>query len=379
MKIVFVNRYFFPDHSATSQLLSDLAFHFATQGREVYVIASRQRYDEPGARLPARENVNGVTVHRVWTSTFGRGNLFGRALDYLTFYIGTGLALLRLAARLKGARLVNWLQDVFPEVAGAVGMGSARGWVGRLLAKVRDGSLRAADANVALGMGMKRYLASRGVPESRLRVIHNWADGELVRPIAPEDSRLRREWGLEGKFVVGYSGNMGRVHEFDTILGAAQALRADAGIVFLFIGGGAQRAWIEAEARERGLPNVRFLPYQPRDRLAESLSVPDAHLISLRPEVEGFVVPSKFYGIAAAGRPTIFVGSADGEIAQIINESECGIAVPEGDVVGLSAAITRFRDDAALCQKYGANARQVFEERFDKQIALEAWRRILEN
>jgi glycosyltransferase involved in cell wall biosynthesis len=198
-----------------------------------------------------------------------------------------------------------------------------------------------------------------------------------VRSVRGEDNALRREWGLEGKFIVGYSGNMGRVHEFETILGAADVLKGDEGTVFLFIGGGAQRAWVEARARERGLSGVRFLPYQPRERLAESLSAPDVHLISLRPEVEGFVVPSKFYGIAAAGRPAIFVGNRDGEIARIINESGCGIAVSQGDVVGLSAAITRFRNNPAPCQKCGANARRVFEERFDKRIALAAWASVL--
>jgi glycosyltransferase involved in cell wall biosynthesis len=224
---------------------------------------------------------------------------------------------------------------------------------------------------------MKRYLISRGVPEDKLRVIHNWADGELIHPIRPENNGLRREWGLNGKFVVGYSGNMGRVHEFETVLRAIEVLRKDSGTAFLFIGGGAQREWLEVRVRERGLSSVRFLPYQARDRLAESLSVPDVHLISLRPEVEGFVVPSKFYGIAAAGRPTIFVGGTDGEIADLVNESRCGIAVRAGDSEGLLAAISQLRDDVALREEYGRNARRIFGQRFDKHIALAAWGAIL--
>jgi glycosyltransferase involved in cell wall biosynthesis len=224
---------------------------------------------------------------------------------------------------------------------------------------------------------MKRYLSSRGVPEDKLQVIHNWADGALIRPVSRENNALRREWGLDGKFVVGYSGNMGRVHEFQTTLGAIEALKSDTGIVFLFIGGGAQRPGVETQVRDRSLSNVRFLPYQLQERLAESLSVPDVHLISLRPEVEGFVVPSKFYGIAAAGRPTVFVGSTSGEIAQLLVDYQCGIAVQTGDVQGLTAAITRLRSDAMLRRKYGENARRVFEERFDRRIALAAWSEVL--
>jgi glycosyltransferase involved in cell wall biosynthesis len=400
VKIVFLNRYFYPDHSATSQLLSDLAFHLSSQGREVHVITSRQRYDEPAARLPPQETIHGVTVRRVWTSTFGRGRLPGRALDYLTFYLSTFFALLSTvsrgdvvvsktdppllslaawpAARIKGARLVNWLQDIFPEVAGAVGMGWARGWAGRLLAALRDRSLRAAHVNVVLGTAMQRYLISRGVGESQLRVIHNWADGELVRPVESRDNRLRRDRELGGKFVVGYSGNMGRVHEFETILGAAEAFKGDGGIVFLFIGGGARREWLSQETARRSLSNVMFLPYQPAWQLGDSLSAPDVHLVTLLPEAEGFVVPSKFYGIAAAARPALFVGCADGEIARIVTDAHCGIVVEAGDITGLRSAIVRLRSDKALYDGYCANARKVFEQRFDKRIALEAWGNVLE-
>jgi glycosyltransferase involved in cell wall biosynthesis len=278
---------------------------------------------------------------------------------------------------LKGAKLVNWLQDLFPEVAGAVGMGWARGVPGRVLGALRDRTLHSSHVTITTGSHMKRYLVSRGVPEDRLRVIHNWADGTLIRPIRSQDNALRREWGLDGKFVVGYSGNMGRVHEFQTILGAMEALKGDTGIVFLFIGGGAQRPRVEAQVRDRSLSNVRFLPYQPQERLAESLSAPDVHLISLRPEVEGFVVPSKFYGIAAAGRPTVFVGSTSGEIAQLVVDYQCGIAVRTGDIQGLAAAIRQLRTDEILRQKYGENAHRVFEERFERRIALAAWSEIL--
>lgn len=399
MKIVFLNRYFYPDHSATSLLLMDLALFLASQGRKVQVITSRQRYDEPAALLQPREVVHGVEIWRVWTSRFGRVSLPGRAFDYLTFYFSTLFALLITVSRgdivvaktdppllslvaapvawLKGARLVNWLQDVFPEIAGAVGLGWTRGWVGRFLARLRDGTLRSASVNVVPGSAVRRYLISRGIAEEKVRVIANWADGDLIHPVRQEDNHLRREWGLEGKFVVGYSGNMGRVHEFETILGAAESLKGDNSVIFLFIGDGAQKKWLEDEVSHRGLVNVRFLPYQPTDRLAESLSAPDVHLVSLRPEVEGLAVPSKFYGIAAAGRPTLFVGDQDGEIGHLIREAQCGIAIGVGDGFGLVAVIDLLRSDSSVYKRYCENARRVFEERFEKRIALAAWGAVL--
>lgn len=395
-----MNRYFYPDYSATSQLLSDLARGLAAAGRRVHVVTSRQRYDDPRAMLAPNEVVDGVEVHRVWTSRFGRGSLPGRALDYLTFYLSTGWRLARLLqpadvivaktdppmlsvltapiSRLRGACLVNWLHDVFPELAIALDVRGLRGALGRVLERLRDWSLREAACNVVLGNRMAEYLESRGVAHERVRVIENWADGESVRPVPAQESTLRREWGVEGNFIVGYSGNMGRVHEFGTILDAAERLRDDAGTVFLFIGGGNRREWIEEDAKRRGLSSFVFKPYQQRERLRDSLSAPDVHLVSLRPELEGLVVPSKFYGVAAAGRPTIFIGAPDGEIAQILRQHDCGCVVRQGDGAGLATCIRELRDDPNLRRRLGENARRVFEQRFDKHIALESWCRLLD-
>jgi glycosyltransferase involved in cell wall biosynthesis len=143
---------------------------------------------------------------------------------------------------------------------------------------------------------------------------------------------LRVEWRLQGKFVIGYSGNLGRAHEFKTILDAAQVLRDRPDIAFLFIGAGHQLAMIEAEAQKRGLTNISIRPFQPTWRLKQSLSVPDVHLVSLQAALEGLVVPSKFYGIAAVGRPTIFVGDPSGEIPAILAEAGCGAIAPIGDI-----------------------------------------------
>lgn len=399
MKIIFVNRYYAPDHAATSQMLTDLAAALAAGGADVHVVTSRQRYDEPGAALAAREAIDGVTVHRVRASVFGRGNLLGRALDYLSFYVAASVALFRLArsgdivvaktdpplisipvgwvARLRRARQVNWLQDLFPEVATALGVRLAQGAFGRLLAWARDRSLRAAARNVVLSNAMRSRLVARNVAAESIVVVPNWADGSALRPIPRDANPLRSEWGLAGKFVVGYSGNMGRAHEFQTILDAAVALREERDIVFLFIGGGAQQSWLAQEAARLQV-NAVFQPYQPREMLAQSLGVADAHFVSLRPELEGLVVPSKFYGILAVGRPVVFIGDANGELGREVAAAKCGFAVREGDAAGLVAAIRTLRDDAALCGRMGSSARRVFDEAYDKPIAIGKWRWVLE-
>jgi glycosyltransferase involved in cell wall biosynthesis len=275
-------------------------------------------------------------------------------------------------AKRRDATLVNWLQDVFPEVAERLGIKAAGGLGGRLLRWFRNYSLRAASANVVLGNLMADAIAPYA-PESTVRVIPNWSDGALIRPLSNADNPLRGEWGLDGLFVVGYSGNMGRAHEFQTILGACELLRANSTIAFLFTGAGPQRSWIEEESKRRSLGNLRFRPFQAREALGQSLTVPDVHLITLHPSLEGLIVPSKFYGIAAAGRPTIFVGDPRGEIGSLVEQHGCGIAIGTGDTQGLAAAIERLAQNPGVVTNMGELARKLFESEFDRTNAFGRW------
>jgi glycosyltransferase involved in cell wall biosynthesis len=210
-------------------------------------------------------------------------------------------------------------------------------------------------------------------------VVPNWADQDAIRPVAAADNPLRREWGLEGRFVVCYSGNMGRAHEFDTILDAAQRLALTAAhIRFLFIGSGAQRRPVEEAAHQRGLANGLFRPYQERERLTLSLGVGDVHLVSLRPEREGYIFPSKLYGVLAAGRPTVFIGDPQGEIARLIEREGIGAAVRQGDAAGLVDALAQLAGNPGLRQTMGRRARELLCERYDKVIAMKDWLALLE-
>lgn len=340
-------------------MASDLAFHFAAAGHDVEAIASRMRYDDPRAGLEARSIENGVRITRVWSTRFGRGSLPGRAIDYATFYLAAFFAIrssrdavviamtdppllsvVAAAALARRAVLVNWLQDLFPEVSAALGFRATR-----VLRGIRDWSLRRAKINVVIGDSM----ADR-VPSSAVR--HNWADAD-VRP-TPRDPNA--------PFTVAYSGNLGRAHDVATIAGAIRALPD---VRFLLTGGGARFDEIPRSA------NVTTRSYVPREQLSESLGDADVHLVSLQPALEGLIVPSKFYGVLAAGRPVIFIGAKDGELARLIDEHRCGLVVEQGDVEGLVRAIR------AIEPSMGERGRALYDARFAPRHAFAAWERIL--
>lgn len=400
-RIIFLNRFFHPDHSATSQILSDLAFHLAATGRDVHVIASRQRYDDATAELPEHEVVREVRVRRVPTTRFGRTGLIGRSLDYLSYYRATWRALAELAepgdilvaktdppllsvlamraAARGGLRLVNWLQDLYPEVAVKLGIPFIAGPIAHTLARLRDRSLLAAECNIVPGHKMADSLRALGVPVNRVHVIPNWADDELIVPVSPSGNPLRREWKLEGKFVVGYSGNLGRAHDFTAVLDAAERLRDNAKIVFVFIGGGRQFDELARQVRARRLDEtVKFFPYQNRSSLEYSLSVPDVHWLSLRPELEGLMFPSKFYGAAAAGRPILALTATTGEIAGLVTRYGCGMALDPADAAGLTHAIVGLAADPQRCADMGKRARKMLDDNFTRRGAFEHWRAILD-
>jgi glycosyltransferase involved in cell wall biosynthesis len=239
--------------------------------------------------------------------------------------------------------------------------------------------LSVAHTNVVLGTRMREHLEKRRIPTAQIRIIENWADDEAVMPKPVESCELRARLDIADRFVVGYSGNLGRAHEFATLLGAAQQLRADGGVVFLMIGGGAKMQSLRAEVEARQLRNFRFLPYQPREQLADSLAAADVHLACLLPQLEGLIVPSKFYGILAAGRPAIFIGDTDGELARIIDSTHCGATVAVGDADALVDAIQGLRADKPAREQMGSRARSLFVERFTAGRAARQWLEALQS
>ena len=392
--VLFLNRFYWPDVAATAQILTDLAEDLAAHGWTVSVVASRTMYEAHDHDLPVNEVRNGVTIHRVRTLKVGRHSFFGRVSGYASYMVSSFFRLLTMkkpeivvamsdppmmlglvlfAARLRGIKVVHWVQDVYPQLAATLGAMRERGPLYRMLRAAAWRMNAAADLVVALGPRMAERLIGFGAPDDRVTWVHNWADSKAVQSVDAAANPFIRTHELQGRFLVTYSGNAGRAHTFSSVLSAARELASDDDVVFLFIGGGARFEELRSAARDSGLANMRFLGYVPREQLRYSLSAASVSLVTENPEVSGLLVPSKTYGILASGRPVIYVGPDNSDVAQIIHDYDCGVVVSPDDPDALIAAIRRFRNDAAYRDRLGRNARAAAETVFDRSIAAAQW------
>lgn len=404
LHVVLLNQAFHPDVVATAQMGKDLAEALVARGHRVSAIASRSIYGQKGASLPKRESIpvpgGTVEVYRVGMSLFGKAGIAARIADFAFFYL-LALGRLLLIPRpdvvvsyttppfiglagilcrwVRGSRAVCWVMDLYPDLPVACGVMRAGALPTRLFERVNRFILRRSDRDVVLGRCMRDRVLSQGTPPERVRFISVWADLGGVEPVPHEGNPYRARWAPKGELVVMYSGNFGLGHDAQTIIDAMRLLKGDAGIRFVFIGGGKRRAEVEAAVREHALTNVVYEDYVPREELSRSLSAGDVHLISLKEGVEGIMVPSKMYGIMAVARPSLFVGHPTSEIARVLDEAGCGQTIREGDAQGLAAAIVDLKNNPARRRAMGEAGRAAIAGKYDRDIACRQWAQLLES
>jgi colanic acid biosynthesis glycosyl transferase WcaI len=395
MRVWFINRFYWPDEPATAQLLGDLAEALAARGWPVSVIASY-----PGdAPIPTEETRNGVEIHRLRGPRRGRTAVGGKLFDYLCFLLGAawhallalrrgdvvvamtdppmlGVVLWPMVA-LRRARLIHWTQDIYPEVAMALTPRPALRWALGLLRGPRNFTWRHSAGCVTLGREMAGLIGRNGIAPDRIAVVPNWAPCGLGLPSAEAVQNQRSEWQLAGKFVVVYSGNLGRVHDLEPVLAVAEALRDAPDIVFLFIGTGPRQGSLAAQVRARGLPNVCFHPPQPRAQLGAALAAGDLHLVTLRPGCQTVVFPSKLYGIAAVARPLVFIGPLDCELAALVRDQALGFAFARDETVAIAACLRRLATAPDECRALGAAAAGFHRREDGLARALAIWEKLL--
>lgn len=407
LRVLFINQAYAPDAAATAQHCEDLARYLVEQGHGVSVIASRSIYGQTGADLPSRELRNGVHVNRVGLSLFGKRGIVLRAVDFGLFYgaatwrslwikvpvgsqirkpdvvvtlttpplIGMVGWLMRL---LRRCRHVVWTMDLYPDVLVAAGVSKPNGWFTKFFAWLNRREMGRADRVVALGRCMKSLIQAKGIGEDHIQVIGVWSPNDPPAELAdPADSSYRQEWGLEGKFVVQYSGNFGLAHDYQTFCDTILALRDREDIVFLFAGGGKRIEPLKSFVEQHQLKNVMVQPYQPRERLPDLLSLANVHLISQSETFTGVVVPSKLFGIMAAGRTSLFVGPPDAEVARVLDETGGGIRFPLGDAKSLADVILQLAHDPRRVRQMGQAALDASRNEHHRNSRFHAWEELL--
>lgn len=407
MRVLFINQAYAPDAAATAQHCEDLARYLVEQGHGVSVIASRSIYGQAGADLPARELRNGVHVNRVGLSLFGKRGIVLRAVDFALFYaaamwralwikvpidsrkrkpdvvvtlttpplIGMVGWLMRL---LRRCRHVVWTMDLYPDVLVAAGVSKSDSLVTRFFAWLNRREMGRADRVVALGRCMKDLIHAKGIGEDHIEVIGVWSPNDPPEVASePAASSYRQEWDLEGKFVVQYSGNFGLAHDYQTFCDTILKLRDRDDIVFLFAGGGKRIGPLKSFVEEHELKNVMVQPYQPRERLPDLLGLADVHLISQSETFTGVVVPSKLFGIMAAGRTSLFVGPPDAEVARVLDETGGGIRFPLGDADTLADLILQLAHDPERVRQMGEAALHASQHEHHRHSRFHAWEDLL--
>ncbi|HEY5057530.1 MAG TPA: glycosyltransferase family 4 protein [Gaiellaceae bacterium] len=390
-RLLVLNQYYWPGVEATANLLTELCEALA-EDYDVTVVTGGTR-----AELPERELRNGVRIVRVHSTAFDRTRLSRRAANYFTYLLGAARegigsaspdvvvcmtdppfigAVAELIARRFRAPLLVISQDVFPEIAVRLGR-LTNPVVTGVLGMVVSSYLRFADRVVVIGDTMKERIVAKGVDPARVRVISNWADAETVRPQS-HDNPWAREHGLVGKFVVMHFGNVGHAQDLDTLVRASTLLRDLDDLVVAIIGVGARLQELTTLAEVVEADKVRFLPWQDYELRAEPISAAHVHVVGLARGLAGYIVPSRLWGVLAAGRPVIAAAEEESETAKVVHETGCGIVVRPGDPLQLAEAIRACHDGVYDLEEMGRRARAYAESETDRSIAVARYRAVLE-
>ena len=400
MHIVFFNRSYYPDPEASGQFLTELAEDLAAKGEDVSVVCGTSYHvKQKHRRLPLEvQTRNGVRVIRVPNTQLPKSSFIGRLVNLGTYLAGCLLALCVLRrpdvvvsqtdppllpvvavpyAKLSRARFIFAINDLYPDVAVALGEISNPLWL-KLLDFASRFGLRHADVVTVLGEDMKSKVMAKGCPARKIAVTRHWADLDRIRP-RKEQNEFRQKHGfVPSDLIIMYSGNVGLSQRLEDLLHVARELRESENVYFLIVGEGAYKERLKAIAAQLELNGkVRFFPYQAKERLDQSLSAADLHLIPLARGVAGSLVPCKMYGIMASGTPYLAIMDGDSEAVHIAEQYECGFHCPPNSRAELKGHIEFAIRNRALLHAMGRNGRRAAEQEFSRSVASERYHMLI--
>lgn len=384
--ILVLSHFYPPDPASVGQHSADAAAEMAARGYRVTVISSDRDFEDPRRRYPRYVRREGVDVHRVPWSSFGKRTIFLRALgmgmfmlhclwavlsrrDVDAILVSTSPPLCGVAATLanvlRGTPFLYWVMDLNPDqliVLGKIGEHSMTARISNLIQRM---VLRRAGVVIPLDRFMEQRLLRKAEFRGRSRIIPPWPHERPAPSLAHADNWFRDEHQLQDKFVIMYSGNHGLSTPVETMLDAARQLEDEPRIQFLFVGGGVRKVLIDEAIARDAPPNVRSLPYQPQEHLRYSLSAADLHLVSMEENVVGIVHPCKIYGAMTMGRPIVLLGPRPCHASEILESESIGWQVGTDDAAGMAAAIREaLAMDSEQIAEVGARAKELADRRY---------------
>lgn len=394
--IVIITPYFWPILCASTHLMKALAEGLVEEGHRVTVLTNG--FGAPGRSALDEPPLKGH-IHRAWNPFLRRLGVIAKCCEYAwfsVFFLLRGLAVRKvdiifvasnpplaglpaaLLARLKGAKLVYNLQDIFPDSAVVAGILPAGSRAYRWLRKAEEATYRVSDLVVSISPSFSEYVEGL-VPGTPVATIPNWVDTDHIRPMdEAEEPAIATFRGGKG-FVVQYAGNIGFMQNLETVLLAAEGLKAYPDIRFVFIGDGNAKVAMEDLARQRGLANCVFLPLQPLERVPAVYNACDVGVIPLKPGAARIAVPSKTWNYLAAGRPVIGCVEADSPLAEAIGESRSGSVVPASDPAHLAQVILDYRNAPDRVRLEGSQGRAYAEANLSRRAAIQRYVRMFDH
>lgn len=396
-----MNQYYAPDVASTGQLLHELAVELAKIGCRVSVVTSHPSYGprETWLEVPSRELRDGVDVRRMRTTRFSKDRLVGRVLNFSTFIVPLALRMVLrsnrrkvylyttnppflgiigwFTSRVRKHTYVQLLHDAHPQLGVWVGTFRRGSLVERVWHAINRRIYRRATRAIVLCEAAKSLVCREyGVDPTKVHVIPNWADEDLIVPKPKHETRFAKTHGLVEPFTLLYSGNLGLYYEFETLLQAAERLKNDP-FRLVFVGSGGKRAWLAEQIEARGLTNTILLPYQPASELPDSLNACDASLVTIARGIEGISFPSKLYSSLAVGKPILALSEERSELRELVENNDIGRWVAVGDVDGVVSTVRDMMGGQDRCAVQGRHARTLFEAGYTREIAARRYAEVL--
>lgn len=406
-KIVFVINYFYPDYTSTGQLMTELCLHLQ-EDFDITVIAAApegKQATETDRSMFIQDHLEQINIVRIKLPQLDKSNKWSRLKYITTYFIFALVALLKqrktdiiytistppvlggligtIGKTLKGSKHVYNIQDFNPEQAEAVKYTNKK-MVFRIARWIDNINCKLADHVVTVGMDMQETLlkrfGTRAVPDNS--VINNWTDEKDITPLGKEHPKVKEfllSNGLLNKFIIMYSGNLGLYYDLTNIIKITHDFKSNEQIAFVFIGDGAVKKEMKQYIEDHQITNTYFLPFQPKELIKHSLNAADIHWVVNQKGIKGVSVPSKIYGVMAAGKPVLGVLEHGSEVHRLISESDCGYVIEPGNYEGIIQQINEIiqTSSSELAHK-GMNGRQYLDQHLQREIALDKYKHLLD-